>query len=57
MIMTIKKLIEKLKEYPEDMYVRVSVTYDCGFSCADGEVQNIEKDRLRYAVVLCSEEE
>ena len=55
--MTIKELIEKLKQYPEDMYVRVSATYDCGFSCADGEVQYIETDRLRYAVVLCSEEE
>ena len=54
--MTIKELIEKLKEYPEDMYVRVSATYDYGFGCAGGEVQYIEKDRLEYAVVLCNDE-
>lgn len=54
--MTIKELIEKLKEYPEDMFVRVSATYDCGFGCASGEVQHIEKDKFEYAVILCNDE-
>lgn len=54
--MTIKELIEKLKEYPEDMFVRVSATYDCGFGCAGGEVQHIEKDKFEYAVILCTDE-
>lgn len=54
--MTIKELIAKLKEYPEDMRVKVSATYDCGFGLAGGEAQYIEQDRVEYAVVLCSEE-
>ena len=41
--MTIKELIEKLKEYPEDMCVNIYATYDGGY-LAGGTVQYLEKD-------------
>lgn len=55
--MTIKELIEKLKEYPEDMSVKIYATYDEGFGLAGGAVQYIEKDGFDYAVSLYNEEE
>lgn len=55
-MITIKELIEKLMEYPEDMFVKVSATYDCGFGAAGGNVNYIEQDKSDYAVVLCNDE-
>lgn len=55
-MVTVKELIEKLKEYPEDMAVKVYATYDCGYAATGGDVNYIEKDRTDYAVVLCNDE-
>ena len=55
-MLTIKELIEKLSEYPEDMFVKVSAEYDCGFGWAGGHVTYVEKDQFEYAVVLGNDE-
>lgn len=55
-MITVRELIEKLKEYPEDMFVKVSATYDCGFGSAGGNVNYIEQDKFDYAVVLGNDE-
>ena len=54
--MTIKELIERLKQYPEDTIVEISATYDCGFGSAGGEVQYIEQYDYKHAIVLCNDE-
>jgi hypothetical protein len=55
-MITIKELIEKLSEYPEDMFVKVSAEYDCGFGWAGGHVTYVEKDQFEYAVMLGNDE-
>jgi methionine synthase II (cobalamin-independent) len=54
--MKVKELIEKLKEYSEDMNVEIWASYDCGFGSAGGKIQFIEQDNDKNAIVLCNEE-
>lgn len=42
--MTIKELINELNQYPEDTTVCIMASYDDGFGCAGGEIQNVEKE-------------
>ena len=56
--MTIKNLIEILKQYPDDMQVKISATYDCGYGRAGGNIEYIKKDEYENnAIILCNDEE
>lgn len=41
--MTVKELINKLKEYPQDKKIEIYCSYDCGHAVAGGDQIEIEE--------------
>ena len=54
--MTVKELIEKLSEFPNDMDVKIMASYDDGFGTAGGKIQYVVKEDVDNTIYLCNDE-
>ena len=50
--MTVKELIKKLSECPEDAVVTILASYDDGYGTAGGDISDVEHETVTGSVYL-----